>query len=172
MKQVQCRKQQAQTTQENENQCQNRDAVVHQLNSGSIYCRLHGVVSTSLDGHLDCHMLMSPYASQEAQAPSYSTTSHDLNHNTCHLCTFWSFCKTVPLFDFLLGDTLRLKRLSIPIVFQISLGNVFYTASSVQFCNARAVWYNWERPLQPIVASLVLSSFESKGACCKHVETI
>ena len=156
--------------------------MVHQLNSGSIYCRLHGVVSTSPDGHLDCHLLMSPYASQEAQAPSYSTTSHDalglkkadwyvfslanikvraegrhwcatfLNHNTCHVCTFWSFCKTVPLFDFLLGDTLRLKRLSIPIVIQISLGNVFYTASSVQFCNARAVWYNWERPLQPIVA--------------------
>ena len=46
---------------------------------------------------------------------------------------FWSFCKTVPPFDFLLGDTSRLKRLSIPTVFQISLENVFILFSSFPY---------------------------------------
>ena len=38
---------------------------------------LHRVVSTSRDDDLDYYLLMSPDASQDAQAPSCSSTSYD-----------------------------------------------------------------------------------------------
>ena len=47
----------------------------------------------------------------------------------CDVLSSWSFCKTVPLFDSLFGDTFRLKRLSIPIIVQMSLENTFILLS-------------------------------------------
>ena len=63
----------------------------------------------------------------------------------CDVFSFGSYCKTIPLFNFLFGDFLSLKRLSISIVSSdLAQKCVNMIFSSIFFCNVHGLYDKFE----------------------------
>ena len=91
----------------------------------------------------------------------------------CDVFSSWSFCETAPPFDFLFGDTLRLKRSVVTnrlsdiarvFVYAVFLHCTFAMLTRI-FGTKRSLRCNQVFPVR-------LSSSENKCACCMYVETV